>query len=445
MKQLFVLITSRLQSEINLSILAIQVKYLLTISFIFLSSWTQAQSGNGLVYLDKEYDDYIKTVQLYPSSSLNSAQTRSPIISLRGRVNLILEFDELFNEAFSYRAKIIHCSANWQPSGLSPLQYLTEYNEFEIPEVEYSFGTITPYVHYKFIVPRPSISGNYLLVVYAAEDETDIIISRRFMVFEQWVSFSDQYEIINNAPYSLSRQPLHFSIYYSAVELINPMETITVNILQNQRWDNAKMNLRPTFIRETQRTLEYKHFTDGQAFNAGNEFRYFDIRSLKYFGFHVRTVRFGEDQIFAYVENDRPRANLAYTIEQNINGQYFIENLEQKIPDIENDYALVTFTLEAEKYAKKVYFSGKFNDWRKDNESLMAYNPATKTYSGSYILKQGLYDYQYVLGADENENMIEGDKRETNNIYEILVYYRSQKLAADLLIGYYTFVFGENR
>lgn len=417
----------------------------ITIILLITSSWSQAQLPVKLEYSDKIYDDYIKTVQLYPYTSLNSSQTESPIISLRGRLNLILEFDELFSDSFSYRAKIIHCNANWQPSGLSHLQYLSEYNEFDIPDMEYSFGTITPYVHYKFVVPKPTISGNYLLIIYAAEDESDIIISRRFMVFEQWVSFSDKDEIMRNAPYSLSQQQLQFSINYSSVDLINPIQTVTVHLRQNQRWDNAKMDLKPTFIKEAQRTIDYKHFSNDKAFNAGNEFRYFDIRSLKYFGFHVRTVRFLKDKIFAYVEPDKPRAGLAYSIEKNINGQYYIQNLERKIQDIENDYALVTFSLEAEKYTDDVYISGKFNGWLKDKESLMVYNPSTKSYEGSYILKQGLYDYQYVLASADNENMIEGDKRETNNIYEILVYYRSQKLTADLLIGYYKFVYGENR
>ncbi len=416
-----------------------------TITLLLFSYISYSQVNSDIQYQDKVYDDFIKTVQLYPNSLQKSSQTLSPIISLRGRLKLILEFDELFSDAYSYRAKIIHCNANWEPSGLSPLQYLNEYNEFEIPETEYSFGTLTPYVHYKFIVPKPTVSGNYLLVVYAAEDDADIIISRRFMVFEQWVSFSDKYEMMNNSPYSPTRQQIQFSIKYSSVDLINPLVTVSVSLLQNHRWDNAKMDLKPTFVREAQRTLEYRQFTDDNSFASGNEFRYFDIRSLRYFGFHVRTVRFAKDKIFAYVENDKPRAGLAYSIEQNINGQYIIENLERKISDIENDYALVTFTLESENYGEDVYISGKFNDWRKDAASLMKYNSTSKSYEGTYVLKQGLYDYQFVLGSKERENNIEGNKSETNNIYEILVYYRSEKLNADLLIGYYEFVYGMNR
>jgi hypothetical protein len=418
----------------------------LLVSFIFLifSNISYSQSKGDIEYKDKVYDEYIKTVQLYPGTAQISSQTMSPVINLQSNLHLLLEFDELFSETYTYHAKIIHCNADWQPSGLSALQYLKDYNEFDINDFDYSFGTITPYVHYKFIVPKPFISGNYLLVVYG-EDEEDKIITRRFMVYEQLVGFSDKYEIMQNSPYSLTTQQLQFEVKHQGVELMNPEKYVTVNILQNQRWDNAKMDISPTFIREGQQILEYKHFVEDKAFLAGNEFREFDIRSLKYFGFHVRTVKFEKDKIYAWVEEDKPRAPLAYSIERNLHGRFYIENLEKKIPRIENDYALVTFTLESEKLNEDVYISGKFTDYKKNAATLMKYNSAANSYQGSYVLKQGVYEYQYVLSSSKRENVIEGDKREANNIYEIFVYYRSQKLGADLLIGYYNFEYSLSR
>ena len=418
------------------------IKPFITAILLFAYVITYAQNNPDIEYTDKVYDEYIKTVQLYPNNARVSTQTLPPIINLKTGGSLILEFDELFSEAYDYRAKIIHCNANWQPSDLSALQYLNDYNEFDISEFEYSFGTITPYVHYKFTLPRTKISGNYLLVVYSANDESEVIITKRFMVFEQLVGFSDKYQIINNSPYSLDKQFVQFEINYKGLILSNPMDYVSVNITQNHRWDNAKMDLKPTFAHESRQVLEYKHFTNEDGFAASNEFRYFDIRSLKYFGFHVRTVHFEKDKIFAWVENDMPRAGLAYSIEQSIKGAYYIENLERKIPDIENDYALVNFVLQSEKLPYDVYISGKFSEWRKDGAAKMNYNSATSSYEGSYILKQGLYNYQYSAGDKKIENIIEGDKRETNNIYDIFVYYRSQELRADLLIGYYSFFFG---
>jgi hypothetical protein len=417
----------------------------LIIPFILLiTPFVSYSQGKGdIEYQDKVYDEYIKTVQLYRNLAPVSSQTLSPVVGLRNNLQLVLEFDELFSDAYSYRARLIHCNADWLPSGLSPLQYLKDYNEFDILDFEYSFGTITPYVHYKFIVPKPTISGNYILVVYG-EDEEDIIITRRFMVFEQLVTLSSPYEIMQNVPYSLTHQQLQFTVNYKGINIINPMQYITVSVLQNQRWDNAKMDLEPTFSREAQNILEYKHYTEENAFLAGNEFRYFDIRSLQYFGYHVRTAKFEKDKIFAWIETDKPRAHLAYSIERNLNGRFFIENLERKIPAIENDYALVNFTLEADKFNEDVYLSGKFTDYKKSAASRMSYNNATNSYHGSYVLKQGHYDYQYILASAKRPNTVEGNKREANNLYEIFVYYRSQQLNADVLIGYLSFEYGLN-
>ena len=102
---------------------------------LFVSIISNAQNNN-IEFTDKVYDEYIKTVQLYPNNIRVSSQTQPPIISLRGGVALILEFDELFSEAYNYQVKIIHCNANWQPSELSPLQYLKDYNEYDINEFE---------------------------------------------------------------------------------------------------------------------------------------------------------------------------------------------------------------------------------------------------------------------------------------------------------------------
>lgn len=411
--------------------------YLLLISYLSFS-----QDKGDFIYEDKIYDEYFRTVLLYHDSpNGTSGGYLSDVINLKGNERLVLEFDELYAEAFSYRAKIIHCNSDWSPSGLSALQYLEDYNEYDINEYEYSFGTIIPYVHYKLRVPKPTISGNFLLAVYAGSDPLDVVITKRFMVYDQRVSFSDKNQIINGSPYAVDKQQLHFNIDYKSTELLNPMERVNVGIRQNQRWDNAKMNVKPTFVKEFQKQLQYTHFSDKTSFLAGNEFRYFDIRSLKYFGFHVSSVKFTKDRAYAIVETDKPRSDLAYSIEQNIKGQFIIENLERKIAPIENDYAMVNFSLKTDALEDDVYILGKFSNWEKNNATKMRYNPSEKQYEGAYLLKQGLYDYQYALGTQQRENDIEGNKSETRNVYEILVYYHSQELNADLLIGYYSFVY----
>ena len=386
---------------------------------------------------DKIYDDGIKTVQLYPEGLQPRAQLNGAVIPLLSRSRLLLEFDELHNDAVYYQVKLIHCNADWSQSSLSTLQYIEDYNEFNIDEYDYSFNTITPYVHYKFFVPRVKLPGNYVLVVYSEGNEEDIKLTRRFMVYEQLVTFTDKYSLSKGARFSQSNQQLSFEVNYQGVDIVNPDQAVTVHITQNQRWDNAKINLRPTFVKEGQKIIEYRHFTEVNTFSAGNEFRFFDIRSLKYFGQKIETVKIEKDQIITWVDVDKSNQGMAYSIEQDINGHFFIENLERKKATIENDYSKVFFNLKSPKLKGKVYIAGALTNWQYINKYALAWDKTTASYIGMLLLKEGFYNYQYVLkGGNYDPNYLEGNFSETENSYEIFFYYRPHDLQADLLIGY---------
>ena len=406
-------------------------------SLLVFSSPIDLQAQGELELVDRVYSDKIKTVQLYPALPVPVSQVWGPVTSLRSDVPLILEFDELFNDALYYQAKLIHCNADWSKSSLSDLQFLTDYNEFNIAEYEYSFNTKVPYVHYRFKVPQVNIPGNYVLVVYPEGDTDAIILSRRFMVYESRIRFSDKYNLSQLSSYSRTQQQLLFEVDYRGMDIVNPSNSVFVNIVQNQRWDNAKINVRPSFVKESQKIIEYRNFTETNTFDGGNEFRFFDIRSIKYFGQGVATAKLEKKENNVWINTDASKNGLAYGIEQDVNGQFFIENLERKIPTIENDYAQVFFTLSSPKLKGKVFVGGALADWRYTNENQMKYETQSSAYEGSLIIKQGFYNYQYVVqGGTHSDNYFEGDFGETENKYEIFVYYRPPDLQADLLVGY---------
>jgi hypothetical protein len=59
-------------------------------------------------------------------------------------------------------------------------------------------------------------------------------------------------------------------------------------------------------------------------------------------------------------------------------------------------------------------------------------------------LRQGWYDYQYLVKSTTLPPYhFEGTHYETENLYEIFVYYRAFQPQADLLLGY--FLLGENK
>ena len=68
----------------------------------------------------------------------------------------------------------------------------------------------------------------------------------------------------------------------------------------------------------------------------------------------------------------------------------------------------------------------------------MDYNTETGLYSKNLLLKQGFYNYQYVLQNNKNaeRNYFEGDFSQTENYYDIIVYYRPANQFNDIVIGY---------
>ncbi len=72
----------------------------------------------------------------------------------------------------------------------------------------------------------------------------------------------------------------------------------------------------------------------------------------------------------------------------------------------------------------------------------MKWNFESKLYESALLLKQGFYDYQYVYiqnGSNKiDDTLLEGSYVETENDYQIFVYYRGFSSRYDKLIGYRT-------
>src|SRR5690606_10699321 len=125
------------------------LKIALITSFCFTSMEAFAQS----ILEDEIMEENIQSVRLYARTGEFSSQMSSPTIPLHSPIPLTLEFDDIAYEPDRYSAAIIHCNADWTPSGLKPADYLTQYNEFNVNEYEYSINTRIPYIHFTFQIP----------------------------------------------------------------------------------------------------------------------------------------------------------------------------------------------------------------------------------------------------------------------------------------------------
>lgn len=406
--------------------------------FLFFSTLiTTLSAQKKLVFSDQSYEEEIKTIFLSPES--NAARYNlSPSIAPLYQQNLVLEFDDINESKENYYAKLIHCNYDWTQSTLRDLDFMQSYNEVTINDYQYSSGLFLPYVHYKYKVPPVKIPGNYLLIVYRNGDKNDLILSKRMMIYDGKVGLAKDNQMAGAGTLNSTNQQLNFIVSYRDVEILNPMESIHVVIRQNQRWDNARMDLKPSFIRDDISQLEYRFFDQDKQFNAGNEFRFVDFRSLNYPGQNTGKMDRSQKPFELFVQNDKSKESAAYAQYRDLNGGYAIENLDYSEPNITGNYILVNFQLNASPINGTVYINGALNNWQRNEENKMTYNTSAGAYQGRMILKQGWYDYQYwVESKSLPGNFFEGSHFETENYYDVLVYYRPFQPNADLLIGYF--------
>lgn len=390
------------------------------------------------------YENQIRTVQLYPRAN-NIPDYLNDGIVFRPSQNLVLEFDELGEDLKEYRATIIHCNFDWTESMLNDIEFLNEINDFPIQKRDLSFNTRRPYVHYTFKLPELKISGNYVIKVFREGNENDIILSRRFIIYDNKIHIAPKVRPSNAPSEREKNQQIEFNINYGAfANISNPREEIKVVLRQNRRWQNAIKTLKPLYVRESSKVLEYTHFKQENNFKGLNEYRHFDARSIRFLGFNIARLNIKRKLAEVWVGSDQNRANRSYLRRKDNNGGFIISHYETGRGTIESDYIMVHFALASQSNLwRDIYVIGGFCEWEAQEAHKMKYDKKTKTYQASILLKQGIYDYAYAIKDQKSNELvlteIEGTYQETENDYDIIVYYRPPGQRADLVLGYRRF------
>jgi hypothetical protein len=326
---------------------------------------------------------------------------------------------------------------------LNPIEYLDGFVEDLINDYSFSFNTIVPYTKYKLIFPtqemRITKSGNYLLVVY---DETidNPVLTRRFMVLDvQQASIKANVSRAQDLEYRSTKQQVDFTAYTGAYSIRNPAMYLHATILQNGRWVNAIEGL--TY--RTAKSGEYGFNFDNlnkNVFNGVNDFRTFDIRTLRSTADRIVSINFNNRINQAYVMEDLARPWGAYVTNNTLNGYCFYGNHDFAGINTE-DYVLVHFTLRCDFTVEPgdLYVFGELTDWQIAPKAKLAFNPENNYWETNFYLKQGFYNYIYVFVPKGskiiNDTYIEGSHWETPNNYTILLYLQEEGTSYDKLIG----------
>lgn len=411
------------------------MKYLL-IALFFIAS-IQFSHAQTTTYDNTVYYNDVATVILQKDLTIYDP---SPLINLGAGDKLILSFDQLKpqNEFFNYT--YIHCNSNWEPSNLQPMEYISGRLMGDITNFKYSTNTYQKYTHYTLKFPEEDMeltkSGNYILKIFRNFDEEDVVLTRRFMVVDSKTNTGGTIKSATNAAFRFTHQEIDFTVDYKGYDIPNPFMDVNINILQNNSWTNAIYGLKPLFVNGNVLTFNYE---DKNLFPGGNEFRFFDIRSLRFFSNQVVKKYFDSLQNVV-LKPDELRGGLNYVRWVDYNGKRVIENSDGVNIVEDGDYALVHFYLKSDDKTDlgDIYVYGELTDWQAKEQFKMKYWPDFGMYSCSALLKQSYYNYLYVL-KDKEGNIVydktEGNHQETENDYTILVYHKNVFYGYDELIG----------
>ncbi|CAH0995380.1 hypothetical protein EMA8858_01501 [Emticicia aquatica] len=428
------------------------MRNLFTLLFLFIHTLLFGQDKQ-LKFEDFTYESNIKTVLLYPllGAANDAARTLNPpILSLQDTKNLWLEFDDLNANYEQFHVRILHCTYDWKQSVLSEIEYMPEYNDLIINDYRVSRNTKIPYYHYKIEIPKVLLSGNYLLVVWRGRRKDDIVLSKRFMVYESQVGAFGTVKQAQAPSKFRSHQQVDFEINYGGYRMMSPRDELKIVVRQNYRWEKTAKNLRAFSVNESTSKLEFRFFDDENTFPAGNEFLFFDSRSTYNKGQYIAQIRRGkEDEMWVSPQSNR--SETAYIEANDFDGSFVIDNRESTDGEVEADYIYTTFGLkthELEGANEKVYVNGGFNNWRLDKINEMIYDNNFGGYTASILLKQGVYNYIFIIqkpNSTTDEAYFEGNFGETQNTYEIFIYHRPVTARAEKLVGYHVVDFNKKR
>ena len=382
---------------------------------------------------EKKIDNYpfIKTV-IFSGGSYNS---QFPIIKMNQILSL--SFDDVSGDENFYYYKIVHCDFDWKRSRLIKSEYLDGNDNNLIEDMESSYGTLQRYTNYKLSLPNNDvsfkISGNFKLEILDADD--NIILERKFLILNEKLSVDlNVYPSQNNDRF-YTHQNVQFIINTSGYKIRNPNNDIKVVVLQNDQWDSSKIIFRPQFIEKDRLVYRYN---DESEFEGGNEYLFFDSKDLRSTNQKISFVR-KENVYQHFLFTDNPRSNLTYSNYSDINGNFIPNTTLGENPYYESDYSIVYFSLarQFEIDNSKIYIYGKFNNYELTEENEMIYNPSLETFEGILLLKQGFYNYKYVIQKNNmiSKNQISGSFFQTENSYTVLVYKKGFEDLYDMLIG----------
>ncbi len=386
--------------------------------------------------IDTVYKEKVKTVFI----NNRWHPTLFPYVLLGSEDVLNVSFDILEGTPQYLNVSFYHFNYDWTQSEMLPAEYLRGINLFEVRNFQTSNYTLVPYVHYECTVPVSNflISGNYLLVVY--NQDAEVLFTRRFYVTENSVLVSVKFGQPDNIQYTYTHHSLDITINTNKKFVQNDQRELKLMVMQNGNPHTTQYHFEP---RINQGDLFYFNRLDGILFPAMKEFRIKDMSAINYRTQDIEYWESRDNKFLCWLKPDVVREYRPYYTENEINGSFLNYNKSNRSqPPHALEYVWAQFTLEVPRaFDDPVYVFGQLSDWSIKPDFKMEYDESRKIYRAEVLLKMGYYNHIYVLGKANgpDHTPLEGNWYETENQYQVVVYYRSMVNRYDQILFAGTF------
>ena len=412
--------------------------YIYFITVVYISFGISFGVHGQEVYRTKVFREDIRSLEIKVEDQLIS----TPFIELNGERKIEISFDAMFRSNGRFAYSVIHCDADWKKSSLLPIEYMKGFQRMAIDDFANAIATTTHYTNFRLILPNENtqltVSGNYAIQVFDEDTPDKIVFTACFSMVEPLIEIEAGITGNTVIDFNKEHQQVDFDIIPKSINITYPQTDLKIFVYQNNNLDDVRTNIQPSMISNKQ--LQYKRKNE-LVFEAGNEYRRIEFQTHRYTSLGIEKIDFFNPFYHITLFQDKKRHSQTYSYDQDQNGRFFIRCAGCNDPGTEGDYYVVHFSYASEPLKNgKMYLYGDFFNNILDTRSQMEYRTESGAYEIAILLKTGLYNYQYVFVEDGSVKpslrKTEGNYFETENEYNILVYYRPIGARFDRLIGY---------
>lgn len=321
-------------------------------------------------------------------------------------------FDELNKKSRSFYYEIEHYDFKWELSDIRKSEFLEGFDDIRITNYTKSYNTLRPYIHYRFKIPNKNLSltksGNYKIIV--KDNNGNYVFSRKFILIKNPQIGSIEISKPKNINFQKSNQNLKVTIPCNDCNFNNNSFQYKLMVHKNYNLTDCKMINYPTF------KLADSFVFDNITFNGGLQFFNFDNSNILKTSVEIKNINLNTTYVTELRED---KISNIYVYEPDINGKYIIKNNKEK-NFTESEYSKVIFSLKNDNINNHpVYVVGNFNNYEINKNSIL--KKMNNQYRTELLLKQGFYNYKYVINENNLNNEIE-NFWQTENLYTAILY-----------------------